>query len=470
MITRYSKQISVVIFAMAIAFYNCTNVSDKKEKFLTSPKNNYTLDIKIKGAANKMFYLYRYFGNKTFITDTVTTDNTGRYRVVLDSSYKSGLYKLSLSKNSYFNFIINREDIKLRTFVVNAMDSMKIIGSEENRILYEYYKQQNLFNKKMNMLAPLVYNYPKSDHFYGTIINKFNSIQKEYEDYIRDLMNELPGSFVSKYIQFIGFNIVNPELSEKEQKQIFIEKYFDNINFCDSVILNSDAIPQKVISYLSLFSDRTKTQAQLEKSYKNAVDKILDKALCNEQVFEYTLNYLIEGFEQLKYEEVLAYLSENYIPLISCVNENLKNSLEDKTGKYEKVSIGKKAPAFEIKTIENKIISLNDIDSDNTLIIFWASWCLHCKKILPAIESVSSLYPKENLETIAISLDTKKEEWIGFLNNYDFSWINASELKGWESKVALDYNIYATPTMILLDKDKKIIAKPRTVRELKEFL
>jgi hypothetical protein len=43
-------------------------------------------------------------------------------------------------------------------------------------------------------------------------------------------------------------------------------------------------------------------------------------------------------------------------------------------------------------------------------------------------------------------------------------------MKGWESRAVMDYYIYATPTMFLLNKDRKIIGKPLTVDELKGLL
>lgn len=469
MIAKHTKQIPVILIVIAIIFQNCTKTENKAKPILTK-KDNYTFDIKIKGAPNKTFYLSRYFGDKTFIVDTIRTDKTGSFKTELNSNYNPGLYKLELSSKNYFNFIINKEDITLKTFIVNSMDSMQVIQSEENKILFEYYKQQKVVNQKMNLLSPIVQNYPKSNEFYKTALNEFRQIQKEYKNDINTKINSNPNSFVAKYLSFLGFNQINPELTELEQKEYFINHYFENSDFCDSSLLNSNAIPQKIVSYLSLFNDSKKSQNQLEEAYKLAVDNILNKALCNDQIFEYTLNYLIEGFAQLKFEEILVHLNQNYIPLISCVNENLKNSLEDKTSKYEKVSVGKIAPDFEITTFQDNIFNLYSIDSEYILLVFWASWCPHCTKILPDLQKIYNPNTESELEIIAISLDTKKEDWENVLKNKNYNWINCSELKGWDSKIAIDYNIYATPTMILLDRNFKIIAKPRTVNELKENL
>ena len=40
---------------------------------------------------------------------------------------------------------------------------------------------------------------------------------------------------------------------------------------------------------------------------------------------------------------------------------------------------------------------------------------------------------------------------------------------GQDGTVASDYYIYATPTMFLLDKEKRILGKPTSFEELKEL-
>ena len=71
---------------------------------------------------------------------------------------------------------------------------------------------------------------------------------------------------------------------------------------------------------------------------------------------------------------------------------------------------------------------------------------------------------------MAVSLDTDKEEWTKFAEIYSPDLINLSDLNGWESKVALDYFIYATPSMFFIGDDGKIIAKPTTLASFRKFL
>jgi hypothetical protein len=69
------------------------------------------------------------------------------------------------------------------------------------------------------------------------------------------------------------------------------------------------------------------------------------------------------------------------------------------------------------------------------------------------------------MEIIAVSIDTSKTEWQKVIGDNILPWINCNDLSGWNGKAAIDYNIYATPTMFILDKNRKILAKPVTFYE-----
>jgi thiol-disulfide isomerase/thioredoxin len=117
------------------------------------------------------------------------------------------------------------------------------------------------------------------------------------------------------------------------------------------------------------------------------------------------------------------------------------------------------------------MVNLYDIDSKYTLVIFWASWCPHCNEMMPKILNIyQSSIDQKKMEIMAVSIDKDNIEWQQNLKEHQFTWINVSDLKGWDSQAAIDYNIYATPTMFLLDRNKKIVAKPITFEELKQAL
>ncbi|MEK6616891.1 MAG: thioredoxin family protein, partial [Bacteroidota bacterium] len=125
--------------------------------------------------------------------------------------------------------------------------------------------------------------------------------------------------------------------------------------------------------------------------------------------------------------------------------------------------------------IMNGKLNLYQLPTDYTLLLFWATWCPHCVQVVPEIKKAVEQYlnPKsqipnlKSLMVVAVSLDTDKEQWQKFVTEKNLlSFINFSEYKGWQSEAVKKFNVYATPTMFLLDKDKKIIAKPETTEQL----
>jgi hypothetical protein len=73
----------------------------------------------------------------------------------------------------------------------------------------------------------------------------------------------------------------------------------------------------------------------------------------------------------------------------------------------------------------------------------------------------------EGYEIIAVSIDSTKNDWQQKVCDLGIElWYNLSDLKGWDGMITEAYNIYATPTMFILNEDREIIAKPVTFSDL----
>ncbi len=189
---------------------------------------------------------------------------------------------------------------------------------------------------------------------------------------------------------------------------------------------------------------------------------------------------------------VLTYITENYVLAdSSCEKSDVEMlsdrtvELRDKVEKIKKLAVGKMAPGIRMP-LESVVnlndatgalasedgfeLNLSDIKAEYTLVLFWASWCPHCPKLLSAVKGVYDKYRDNGLEVLAISIDKEPSAWLNALSKGQYSWINYSELNGWNGKAAMDYNVWSTPRMYLLGKGKKIISKPSTAEELNDFI
>ena len=134
---------------------------------------------------------------------------------------------------------------------------------------------------------------------------------------------------------------------------------------------------------------------------------------------------------------------------------------------------GKKADNFELKSIDNKIITLNDAKGENgTLIMFI---CNHCPYVLAVIKNVvedCKELENDGIKSIAImSNDPSRYEedsfdnMIKFSNNNNF---NFPYLIDETQEVAKTYGAVCTPDFFGYNKDLELQYRGR-IRELKNL-
>ncbi|MCD4680851.1 MAG: redoxin domain-containing protein [Bacteroidales bacterium] len=433
-------------------------------------QKNYNVTITFKDLPEKNILLTSFFGDKNAVLDSAFTDESGKVIFTLSENSYSGMYRLIISRNNQLDLIFNKENVELLTQKDHLMDSLVVIQSQENITYYNFLKSEYESQTKLELLSSLVDFYPEDDEFYKPIIEKFSNLQTERENYINKIIADFPESYVSRIIRTFKTPYLSPELKNTERMDYLKEHFFDSISYNDTSLVRSNAITNNLISYLSLFSNRQLSQHQLEDEFIKAVQVILLKADENPVIYEFVMSYLVEGFEKFKFEKVLNFIAENFAIPGKCENEERKSQLQNRLEAFQKLAVGKIAPDISINDTSGNNIKFSDIPEDYTLIIFWASWCPHCTAMFP---SLNKLYEEQKIkrwEVLSVSIDSDRAAWLNELSQHHFKWINASEVKGWNSNIANDYNIYATPTMFLLDKNREIIAKPLTVRELTEDL
>lgn len=437
---------------------------------LISFSQEFTLDMNIRNFPGNDCYLATFYGDKNAIIDTAIADTNGRIIFNLKPTYHSGMYRVFLDQKVFFDLIYNNENIVLTSDYTMLYDSLNIIESDENKIYYEFLRQANEYRLKFDLLAPLNDYYPRADTFFEDARMKYITIQADIQQYINDVIESHPESWVTKIIKQKRPLYYDPSLDDYERREYAREHYFDNVEFSDLELIKSNVYTTAAIDYMSIYSNPNLKQDQLEDEFIKAVDKIMYQAMDNGLIYEFIVEYLVGGFERYHFEKVLDYIAENYTPE-QCENEERKSDLQTRLEKYAELTIGKEAPEFSIADENDQQIILNKIKSDYTLLVFWSSSCPHCNEMLPEIQNIcDSSIDNDKMQVITISLDTDKEEWLTALKANNYTWLNTCELKGWDSQVAIDYNIYATPTMFLLDKKKLIVSKPITFNELKEAL
>ncbi len=135
---------------------------------------------------------------------------------------------------------------------------------------------------------------------------------------------------------------------------------------------------------------------------------------------------------------------------------------------------GKKAEDFKLKSIENKIITLNDVKGEKaTLIMFICNHCPYVKAIIKDLAKDCNQLKKDGVNSVAImSNDTNNYPEDSFDNMIKFAKANnfgeINYLIDETQDIAKKYGAVCTPDFFGYNKDLKLQYRGR-FRELKDL-
>ena len=166
---------------------------------------------------------------------------------------------------------------------------------------------------------------------------------------------------------------------------------------------------------------------------------------------------------------------DNARALMPLLSEKVKQSSFVKQINYAlvldaKTAVGQPAPLFSMADSDGKMINLVDFKGKYVLIDFWASWCGPCRKENPNVVNAYRKYHDKGFEILGVSLDTKKEAWLGAIKADGLTWNHVSDLKGWANAAAAVYGVKSVPASFLIGPDGKVVAKNLRGEELPKKL
>jgi len=124
------------------------------------------------------------------------------------------------------------------------------------------------------------------------------------------------------------------------------------------------------------------------------------------------------------------------------------------------------APDFTLTTLSGTSLSLADLRGKVVLLNFWATWCVPCRKEMPAIEALYQRYKDQGLEVLAISQDKLstavveafvKEMGVTYRVALDPTWATART-----------YAVRAVPATFLIDRAGNVVLRELGERDWME--
>jgi thiol-disulfide isomerase/thioredoxin len=442
----------------------------------------YKIEVNVKGLKDTSLILGHYFNKKMYVSDTAIVNHEGQAIFEGQKALNGGIYLVYMPDKSYFDLMITDD----QTFTVttagpNYIPSMSIKGATESQKFLDY--QKYLFDKQT-----VAQSYQKELEMHKNnadstklIQEKQKNLNAEVQSYWNKTIAENPGTFLATFLHALQ-EIEIPEINIQEgtpQRDSIIQSkkyyyyknhYFDNINLTDDRLLRTPFLAEKIDTYF------TKTIIQIPDTISAESIKLIEKCRPNAEMFKYMVQYLFNmatESKQMGMDAVVVALGEKYYLSGDATwadAEFLKN-LKERVDKIKPNLIGVTAHDMTLQSPTGEFYRLSEINAPFTILVFWEPSCGHCQKEIPKLhKEVWEKYSNTGIKIVAVYTQVDQTEWTKFIEEHQLGdWINVYDPYQ-HSRFRDYYDIYSTPVIYILDKDKKIIAKRIGTENIPGFL
>jgi thiol-disulfide isomerase/thioredoxin len=479
---------------------------------LSWAQSGYEITINLKNCPDTLAYLTYYQFDKTLIKDTCTSIKNGKIVFKGKTKLDKGIYSLvSQKKAIYFDFFIddNTQKLELKSEVspnigkdliaVNAplqnefFNYIQFINQKNNE--FQTYKSNTLLKNKKDSLA-----FNEKQKEIESSINDFEAqfIEKHKGSYIADVLNLK----VEKILKNVP-KASNGRPDSIQAFQYYKKHYWDHVDLKDNGTMRNPFFHIKVKKY---FESVVVTHPD---SICVAIDKFLDRTDKNSLLYKYLLAHLTYTYETTKimgFDKIFVHLSDTYFKTGKANgiydDPEIVNKIIKRADKLKPLLVGAKAQdLFMIKAedfstmkamgfedaknsvemtnvyykneaqVNKMYVKLSEVKAAYTILVFWDVDCGHCQKEIPVLlEAYNDLIKdKKDVKVYSVYMQHEGEKYLKYIEDHKLPWINVYDGAHYNNAIE-KYDVYSTPVIYILDRNKVIKAKRIDAAQVKPII
>jgi peroxiredoxin len=426
-----------------------------------------------------------------YLRDTAIIDKNGVANFQGTKKLQRGMYLFVFpKKRDYFEFMIDDDqdfqiDFDTAWSTRDYYLKMTATGSAENASFIEYQKGKVAVIEKLMAIDEEI---QRDSAGPQALLDSLNTIRDRY---LNDKGNfdsayiiKNPGHLLSKFlIAMIGvpYPEILPVMADGKADSAFAfrwykEHYWDHIDFADDGLLR---MPVNIVKQRLDFFFEKIIVPDADSCIKEA-EKIMDACKNTIEMEKYVIWYLTNRFESsnimgMDRAFVRMAISTYCQGKSWWVDSSTINKMCENAFRRAHTLIGETAPELELKDIKGNWVNTDKIRGQYVILIFWDPTCGHCKEVMPKLAKILADNKDKGWKVVALSSGDKKKEWEEYYNSHPetqtFTHLIRGEVQSQKYADNLySYHINVSPTIFVLDANRKIVANRVDVDKMVDFL
>ena len=466
------------ILSLAILLIGCT---------LAVAQSGYNIPITLKPYKNTYIYLGYYYGKLKALADSTLLDANGKGLFAGKEPLAGGIYFIvSPRKEILFEILIDKQQqFSISGDSATLPNGVVFTGSPENILFQTYTSFTNQIGRDINKTTG-EFKSAKSPKDSVRIKAHLKLLTDRMQVYRDSMIAKNPNSFLSALFNAMKEPVVPPAAKQPGGKydsmyayHYYKSHYWDGVSFNDGRLVRTPFMEAKVEKYYK------ELVVPNPDSINKEVDYMLLYARTSTEMFKFLLVHFVQKYinpEYMGLDAVFVHLFDKYINTgqADFFTQQYKDFMFKRAYSLMANLIGQPAANLEMVDTANKPMPLYNVQSDFIVICFWDPTCSHCKETVPKVDSIyKAKWKNEGVALYGVMVDGGNDNWKKFINDNKLSdWMHVYQLP--EKQKADEaagkpgyrqlYDVYQTPILYLLDKDKHIVAKKLTYLQLDEVI
>ncbi len=446
---------------------------------------SFQITLKTPNYKSGLAYLTYHMGKNLNAEDSAVINNKGVAVFTSKRRLPAGIYAIVFpGKNKTFDFFVDKEQvISITADTADLLNKVTVVGSKENNLFFQYQKyiasKGELLEKERK-----AYNDSKTKADSALHEANYAKYNQELNKYRDNIITTQPNSMMAVLLEAMK----DPEVPHKrptthedslENYYSYKTHYWDGVTFMDERVIRTPFFLPKLERYYRDILVQNPDSIIKESDYQ-----MLLARSCPE-MYKFLLNWLTDEYYNPKYmgqDAIFVHLFEKYHSqgLSPWLNDKQHDAISRQAYMVMANQIGAQAANLDMLDTAEKQTTLYDVIADYTFVCFWDPNCGHCKETIPRIDSAyRASWKQHGVKIYAVLSEDAKKDWKEYIREHHLEdWINVYQPKEVEkADVAAQkasfrqlYDVTMTPTLFLLDKEKRIIAKKLSLEQMDDLL